>query len=138
MIALLQDIVSWALLLAGGFFVIVGALGLVRLPDFYTRLHAAGITDTLGAELILIGMMVQAGFSLITVKLILISAFLFFTSPTSTHAIANAAYVAGAKPKVIDPEIGDPKIGDPNTGDPKIRDPEIGGQKSTETSPSNS
>jgi multicomponent Na+:H+ antiporter subunit G len=98
MTAILIDAVSWALLMAGAFLVLVGALGLVRMPDFYTRLHPAGVTDTLGADLILLGLMVQAGFSLVTIKLILIGAFLFFTSPTSTHAIANAALVAGLKP----------------------------------------
>ena len=95
---LVLDAVSWALLMGGVFLVLVGALGLVRMPDFYTRMHPAGITDTLGTDLVLMGLMLQAGFSLITVKLFLIGAFLFFTSPTSTHAIANAALVAGLKP----------------------------------------
>ena len=104
---LVIDGVSWALLASGSFMVLVGALGLVRMPDFYTRMHAAGITDTLGADLILLGLMVQAGFSLVTVKLLLIGAFLFFTSPTSTHAIANAAFTAGLTPKIADePETG--------------------------------
>ena len=81
---------------------------LIRMPDFYTRMHAAGITDTLGADLILAGLMVQAGFSLVTIKLLLIGAFLFFTSPTSTHAIANAALTAGLKPRVAEgAEAGD-------------------------------
>ena len=98
---LILDLVSWALMLAGGTFVVIGAIGMVRLPDFYTRMHAAGITDTLGAELMLIGMMVQAGFSLITVKLILIALFLFFTSPTATHAVANAARTMGLRPALV-------------------------------------
>ena len=102
MSALIIDAVSWALLASGAFLVVVGALGLIRMPDFYTRMHAAGITDTLGADLILAGLMVQAGFSLVTVKLLLIGAFLFFTSPTSTHAIANAALTAGLKPRVAE------------------------------------
>lgn len=99
MISLLIDGASWALLVAGSFLVVVGALGLLRMPDFYTRLHPAGVTDTLGVDLILLGLMLQAGFSLVTVKLLLVGAFLFFTSPTSTHAIANAALVAGLKPR---------------------------------------
>ncbi len=105
MSALIIDAVSWALLVSGSFLVLVGALGLIRMPDFYTRMHAAGITDTLGADLILLGLMVQAGFSLVTIKLLLIGAFLFFTSPTSTHAIANAAFTAGLKPRVVE-DIG--------------------------------
>ena len=101
MSAIIIDGVSWALLSAGAFLVVIGALGLIRMPDFYTRMHAAGITDTLGADLILLGLMVQAGFSLVTIKLFLVGAFLFFTSPTSTHAIANAAFTAGLRPRVV-------------------------------------
>ena len=101
MIELILNLISAGLLAAGSIFVLIGAFGLVRLPDFYTRLHAAGITDTLGAELILLGLMFQAGLSLITVKLILISLFIFFTSPTATHAVANAARVMGLKPMLV-------------------------------------
>ncbi len=100
--ALVQDLFAWFFFLAGSGLILVGALGLIRLPDFYTRLHAGGVIDTLGAELMLVGMMFQAGLSLVTVKLFLIGTFLFFTSPTSTHAIANAAYVAGLKPYLVD------------------------------------
>ncbi len=91
-------IFSTIVLGVGAFFVIVGAVGVYRFPDFYTRLHGAGITDTMGAELILLGLVVQAGFSLIAVKLIFIGLFLFITSPTATHAIANAALTAGLRP----------------------------------------
>ena len=101
MIELILDSISAGLLAAGSIFVLIGAFGLIRLPDFYTRLHAAGITDTLGAELILLGLMFQAGLSLVTVKLILISLFIFFTSPTATHAVANAARVMGLKPMLV-------------------------------------
>ena len=101
MIELILNLISAGLLAAGSIFVLIGAFGLIRLPDFYTRLHAAGITDTLGAELILLGLMFQAGLSLETVKLILISLFIFFTSPTATHAVANAARVMGLKPMLV-------------------------------------
>ena len=101
MIELILDLISAGLLAAGSIFVLIGAFGLIRLPDFYTRLHAAGITDTLGAEFILLGLMFQAGLSLVTVKLILISLFIFFTSPTATHAVANAARVMGLKPMLV-------------------------------------
>ena len=107
---LILDIASGALLVAGSAFILIGTLGLVRLPDFYTRLHAAGITDTLGAELLLIAMMLQAGFSLITVKLIMISLFIFFTSPTATHAVANAARTMGLRPALVpEADIAPPK-----------------------------
>ena len=101
MIELILNLISAGLLAAGSIFVLIGAFGLITFPDFYTRLHAAGITDTLGAELILLGLMFQAGLSLVTVKLILISLFIFFTSPTATHAVANAARVMGLKPMLV-------------------------------------
>ena len=100
MMEVLRDIASWALLVSGGAFCIIGGLGLLRLPDVYARMHAAGITDTLGAGLILAGLMVQGGFSLVTAKLILILVFLLFTSPTSTYALANAAYRRGLAPRL--------------------------------------
>ena len=91
MFIVIVDILSWVLLLGGSFFLLTGAVGLVRLPDFYTRLHAAGLTDTGGAALILFGLMFQGGFTLVSVKLGLILAFLWFTSPAACHALANAS-----------------------------------------------
>lgn len=85
-------------LAAGLFFVFSGTIGVLRLPDFYTRLHAAGMTDTLGAELILLGLVFQSGFSQMTLKLLMVAFFLFVTSPTATHAVAHAAYKSGLKP----------------------------------------
>ena len=89
--SLLLDLLSWACLVGGGAFLVVGGIGVLRLPDFFSRLHAAGITDTGGASLILIGLMFQSGANLITVKLALILLFLMLTSPTSSHALAKAA-----------------------------------------------
>ncbi|MCK5921583.1 MAG: monovalent cation/H(+) antiporter subunit G [Methylococcales bacterium] len=94
----LQIGLSGLFIVFGVFFVIAGAIGVLRLPDFYTRMHAAGMTDTLGAELILVGLMIQSGFSQTSLKLALIGFFLFMTSPTASHAVANAAYQAGLKP----------------------------------------
>lgn len=85
-------------LAAGLFFLMAGTIGVLRLPDFYTRLHAAGMTDTLGAELILLGLIFQSGFSQMTLKLLLVAFFLLVTSPTATHAVAHAAYKSGLKP----------------------------------------
>ncbi|MEX6632194.1 monovalent cation/H(+) antiporter subunit G [Hyphococcus lacteus] len=96
--ALILDIASWGLFLAGGLAMLSGAIGLVRFPDFYTRLHAAGVTDTGGAELILIGMLLQAPTWIVAVKLIFIGVFLFLTSPVATHAIAHSAWMVGFKP----------------------------------------
>ena len=97
MIDIIINSASAILMGAGSIFILIGALGLVRLPDFYTRMHAAGVTDTLGAELLLLGMMLHAGISLVTLKIVIISLFYFFTSPTSTHAVANAARVMGLR-----------------------------------------
>ncbi|MBA4802471.1 MULTISPECIES: monovalent cation/H(+) antiporter subunit G [Euryhalocaulis] len=97
-LSIIQNIVSVALVASGLVFVLAGAVGVLRLPDFYTRLHAAGVTDTLGAELVLIGLAVQAGFTLLAAKILLVGLFLFLTSPTSTHAIADAAHKAGLEP----------------------------------------
>lgn len=95
---LLADLLSWALLLVGGFCVLVGGIGVLRMPDFFTRMHAAGVTDTSGAILILTGLMFQSGISLVTVKLILILLFLLVSSPTASHALAKAALSDGLVP----------------------------------------
>ncbi len=92
------DILSWICLVAGGAFCVIGAIGLVRMPDFYTRVHAASVTDTVGAGLLLLGMMLQAGFSLIAVKLLMIGLLLFFANPTATHALVKAALARGIQP----------------------------------------
>jgi len=85
------DLISWGCLLTGCFFAISGGIGILRFPDFFTRMHATGVTDTLCAGLILVGLMFQAGWSAALLKLFLILAFLLLTSPTATHAIAKAA-----------------------------------------------
>ena len=89
------DTVSWICLIVGPLFCIVGAVGLLRLPDFYSRTHAAGITDTLGAGLVILGLVFQAGFTLVTAKLIFIIVFMLFINPGATHALAKAAYAQG-------------------------------------------
>ena len=91
-------ILSWILILAGSAFTLIGALGILRFPDFWSRLHAASVTDSAGVILLLAGMSLQAGWTLITAKLVIIFAFLFITGPTSTHAVANAALVSGLRP----------------------------------------
>jgi multicomponent Na+:H+ antiporter subunit G len=98
MMALLIDLLSWACLVAGGVFCIIGAVGLLRMPDFYTRMHAASVVDTLGAGLILLGLMLQGGWTLVTAKLAMIGLLLLFASPTATHALARAALIRGVKP----------------------------------------
>jgi multicomponent Na+:H+ antiporter subunit G len=92
------SIVSWALLLTGSFFAIVGGIGIVRLPEFFSRLHGGGITDTLGAALIIIGLCFAAGGWLVVAKLLMILFFLFVTSPSSCHALARSALSQGVMP----------------------------------------
>lgn len=117
--ALAVDIASLVLISAGAFFILVGAIGIIRLPDFFTRIHAAGVTDTLGAELVLLGLILQAGFSFLAVKLFLVGAFIFFTSPTATHAIANAAYTAGMRSKFADSRIDSAILAERDSLDPE-------------------
>ncbi len=95
------DIVGGVFIVLGVGFSLVGAFGMIRLPDVFTRMHAAGIIDTLGIGLIFIGLMPHAGFSLVLAKLVLILVFVLFTSPTATHALARATQRGG-----IDPLLG--------------------------------
>ncbi len=95
---LATDILSWVLLTTGGLFVLIGGIGALRLPNIYTRMHAASLTDTMASILVLTGIMLQAGFSLATIKLIAILVFLLLTGPTASYAIANAALLSGMKP----------------------------------------
>jgi len=94
----LIDAASALCLAGGGFFCLVGAVGLLRMPDFYTRVHAASVLETLGAGLLLVGLALQAGFTLITAKLAIIGLLIFFTSPTAAHALAKAALARGIRP----------------------------------------
>ena len=91
------ELASWALILAGGGFCLIGAVGLLRMPDFYTRAHAASVTDNVGSFAILLGLALQAGFTLVTVKLLFIAALIFFTSPAATHALVKAALERGVQ-----------------------------------------
>ncbi|MEM7586817.1 MAG: monovalent cation/H(+) antiporter subunit G [Acidobacteriota bacterium] len=96
--AAILDLSSWICLVAGSFFALVSSLAVLRLPDYYSRIHGAGITDTMGAGLILLGLALQAGISLVTAKLALVLIFLVLTGPTASHALAKAAYRLGLDP----------------------------------------
>ncbi len=96
--SLIADAASWALILAGGFFCIAGAFGILRFPDLYTRMHAAGVIDPFGVSLILAGLMLQAGLTLVTVKLTILVLFLGLTSPVACHALGRAARHRRLKP----------------------------------------
>lgn len=95
---MIVEAASWVLLAGGSFFLLVGGIGLWRMPNFFTRLHAAGVTDTGGAGLMLTGLMLQSGWDLVTIKLLLALFFILFTSPTAAHALARTALQEGMEP----------------------------------------
>lgn len=110
------EILSWASILGGLFFMLVGTVGILRLPDVYTRLHAAGMTDTMGAGLIILGMCFQTVAGMmhghptwwtVLVRLVLIYGFLLFTSPIATHALARAGMAGGVEPWTSPDDGGD-------------------------------
>jgi len=92
------DLASWLLLVAGGLACAIGGLGMLRMPDFYTRIHAASVSDAVGAGLILAGLLLQAGSVLVALKLVVVGLLIFFTSPAATHALARAALHRGLEP----------------------------------------
>jgi multicomponent Na+:H+ antiporter subunit G len=98
------EVLSWILLLGGAIFLLVGAIGVLRLPEFYSRLHAVSICDTMGAGLVLLGLMLQGGLSMVTVKLLLMFYFMMFTGPTAVHALAQAALRGKLEPLVDERE----------------------------------
>lgn len=102
MAALFIDFASWVLIVLGSFFTVVGMLGLVRMPELFTRMHGASVTDTLGAGMLIAGMMLQAGLSLVTLKLLFILALFFFTGPVVTHALAQAALHEKIEPRLAE------------------------------------
>ena len=92
------EIISIISFIVGVFFIFTGSIGLIRLPDVFSRIHAAGMIDTAGASFIILGMILQSGFSLITAKLVFIGIFIFFTSPITGHVTANLARKKGVNP----------------------------------------
>ncbi|MEM7209704.1 MAG: monovalent cation/H(+) antiporter subunit G [Pseudomonadota bacterium] len=106
MLAQIVDIASFILMTAGGFFVFVGGVGALRMPDLYTRMHAASVTDSIGPILIIAGVMLQSGVTLASVKLAAILLFLLLTGPTASNALASAALLSGQEPNArsIDPD----------------------------------
>lgn len=100
----IAEVLSWVFIGTGSVFVIIGGVGMLRLPDFYTRIHAAGITDTMGSWLILVGLMFQSGWNLVTAKLVFLMFFMVATSPLASHALAKAAFLRDLKP-LLGPEL---------------------------------
>ncbi|NHN36490.1 monovalent cation/H(+) antiporter subunit G [Pseudomaricurvus alcaniphilus] len=92
------EVVVGGLLLLGSLLMLTGAIGVLRFPDLYTRMHAASVTDTMAALCILLALMLLAGWSLVTAKLLFVLIFLLFTAPVSSHALAKSAYSSGLMP----------------------------------------
>lgn len=97
-VEMLKDIIVVILFAVGLFFMLAGAIGFLRFPDFYTRLHATGKCDTLGEILIVVGLILYDGFTPLSAKLIFLSFFMLLANPSATHAMMRAAYVTGIKP----------------------------------------
>ena len=96
------NLVSSLFITIGALSIIVGLLGVYRMPDFYTRLHAASIIDTLGAMLILFGLILYYGLNIVSLKLLLILIFILITTPTAAHALAKSALHGNLKPILKD------------------------------------
>ena len=106
---MLIDVLSGVFLASGAFFCLVGSIGLIRMPDFYTRMHAASVTETLGAGLMLIGLMLHAGLTLVTAKLAIMGLLILLASPTSSHVLARAALMSGLKP-LLGPRLSEKEV----------------------------
>ncbi|MET0104703.1 MAG: monovalent cation/H(+) antiporter subunit G [Sedimenticola sp.] len=113
--SVLLEWVSGFFLLVGGFLCISGGVGLLRMPDFFSRIHAAGMTETLAAPLLLCGLMLQMEWSLDLVKVLMILILILATNPTATHAMAKAALHGGLRPLVKEPGDDDKGEGSSKT-----------------------
>ena len=93
-----MTVLAIILMLGGAFFLTVSCIGLIRLPDFYSRTHAVGKSETLGAMLLLAGLAVYSGWSVTSLKILIIVLFVLIANPAATHAIARAALRSGLEP----------------------------------------
>lgn len=94
----LRIFVAGFFLILGCIVIVVASLGVIRLPDFYTRTHAAGKVDTLGQMFIVLGLVTYSGFTLVSLKLLIILALIFMINPTASHFLGKAAFISGLKP----------------------------------------
>lgn len=92
------NVISFGFICVGAFFVLSGALGILRMPDFFSRIHPAGVIDSFGAPLILLGVAINLGFTLISGKIILLILLLLITNPTATHILSQTALINKLKP----------------------------------------
>lgn len=94
----LLDVLSWVLLVGGGIVAVIAGIGVNRMPDVFSRMHAAGMLDTLGAVAITLGLVLQAGLTVMALKLGLMVVFLMITTATAAHALAKSALAVGIEP----------------------------------------
>jgi multicomponent Na+:H+ antiporter subunit G len=94
-----MEYIAYSLIGIGAFFIFSGALGILRMPDFFTRLHAASVIESLGGPCVVLGIALLHGWSLLSAKLILLILFLMITCPTATHMLSKAAYLTGSVKK---------------------------------------
>ena len=118
--SLALDILAWAALLSGGFFTIIAAIGMLRMPDMYTRAHASSVYDTVGIGLLILGMLLQAEDWAVAIRLLIILVVLYFSGAVAAHALSRAALHDGQHPllagsdgqlrptecTMLDPELG--------------------------------
>ena len=116
---MIVDALSWICILIGAFFIISGAIGILRLPDVFTRLHGASMIDTAGAGFLILGMILQAGWTLESLKLLIVLAIFFFTLPVAGHALSQAALRAGLKPQLSPEQPAPLASAAPRTSDPE-------------------
>ncbi|MCB1527965.1 MAG: monovalent cation/H(+) antiporter subunit G [Hyphomicrobiaceae bacterium] len=98
---------SWLLILLGSFFIVVGAIGIVRMPDVFARMHAASVVDTTGLGFLVVGLMLQSDSILVALKLFFILLLFFYVSPVVSHALAQAALSANIEPRLADDRRND-------------------------------
>ncbi|MFO8088928.1 MAG: monovalent cation/H(+) antiporter subunit G [Desulfatiglandaceae bacterium] len=104
---LLQNILSVLLVCMGIFFMLVGSIGILRLPDFYSRTHAVSMSDALGISSVMLGLIVYEGFTQSSLKLLLIILFVALSNPIGSHALSRAAYIKKVKPLLTGWKHGD-------------------------------
>ncbi|MDP2560361.1 monovalent cation/H(+) antiporter subunit G [Psychrobium sp. 1_MG-2023] len=104
------EIISSVFLIVGAFFSLTGAVGIFKFPDFFTRVHAASVTDSISTILIIFGLILRTDFDLVAVKLLFILIFMLLTSPTASHALAKSARHGGLL--TLAETRSDKKVGD--------------------------
>lgn len=93
----IRVILTGLFLIIGCFLLLVASIGVIRFPDFFSRMHAAGKGDTMGQSCIIIGLIIYSGFNIVSLKLLIMMIMILIINSTATHFLAKAAYVKGVK-----------------------------------------